>query len=379
MNRQRVLAIARKELVQIRRDPRSLLIALLLPVIQMLLFGYGAALDAKHLAVYAFDRDGSQQSQALLERFRASAYFDLVRTVDDYGALTRAVDAGECTLGVVVPPDYSRRLRDGGPVVVQAIVDASDDNTANLAVGYAEAVIGGVSRDVQLAWLRSSGLPDRAAAPPISVETRTWYNEELESRNFIIPGVIALVMTLAGALLSSLTIAREWERGTMEQLISTPVTAREILVGKLVPYFAIGLVDAALCVGVGIGWFAVPFRGTVATLFVATALFLVVVLGIGFMISVAIRNQVGASQIAILVTLLPTNMLSGYAFPIDQMPAPIRAVSYVVWARYYVTILKAVFLKGSGLVSLAPSLLALVVYAGVVSVAATRAFQKTLD
>jgi ABC-2 type transport system permease protein len=379
MNRQRLLAIARKEFVQIRRDPRSLLIALLLPIIQMLLFGYGATLDAKHLAVCAFDRDGSQDSQALLERFRASPYFDVRRAVDEYGALVAAVDAGDCKLGLVVPPDYSRRLADGGPVIVQAIVDASDDNTANLAMGYAEAVVAGVSYEVQLEWLRRSGLPDRAAAPPISVEIRTWYNEELESRNFIVPGVMAMVMTLAGALLSSLTIAREWERGTMEQLVSTPVTPHEILVGKLLPYFVIGLVDAALCAAVGIGWFHVPFRGTALTLVVATALFLVVVLGIGFMISVAIPNQVGASQIAILVTLLPTNMLSGYAFPIDQMPAPIRLVSYLVWARYYVTILKSVFLKGGGLSTLMPSLLALVLYATVVGVLATRAFRKTLS
>ncbi|HVO26093.1 MAG TPA: ABC transporter permease, partial [Candidatus Margulisiibacteriota bacterium] len=181
-----------------------------------------------------------------------------------------------------------------------------------------------------------------------------------------------------GALLSSLTIAREWERGTMEQLVSTPVTAREIMIGKLIPYFVIGLIDAALCVGIGIGWFQVPFRGTLATLFVATALFLVVVLGIGFMISVAIPNQLGASVITILVTLLPTNMLSGFAFPIDQMPAPIRAVTYVVWARYYVTILKAVFLKGSGLRALAGPLFALIVFAVVVGTLATRAFRKTL-
>ena len=379
MKWRRVVAIGRKELIHIRRDPRSLLIALALPIMQMILLGYGATLDAKHLAVYAFDRDGSQDSQALLKRFQASPYFDLVRTVEDYADLTAAVDAGRAKLGLVVSPDFSRRLREGGTVTVQAIVDATDDNTANLAMGYAEAVVGGFSQDVQLDWLRRQGLPDRAAAPPISVETRTWYNEDLESRNFIVPGVVALVMALVGALLSSLTIAREWERGTMEQLVSTPVTAREIMIGKLVPYFLIGLVDAALCVGFGIGWFGVPFRGTVGTLAVATALYLVVVLGIGFVISVAIPNQLGASSIAILVTLLPTNMLSGFAFPIDQMPAPIRAVSYVVWARYYLTILKAVFLKGSGLGALTGPLVAMLVYATVIGTVATRAFRKTLD
>jgi ABC-2 type transport system permease protein len=379
VNSLRVVAVARKEFIHVRRDPRNLAIALLLPIMQMILLGYGATLDAKHLAVYAFDRDGSQDSQGLLKRFQASPYFDLVRTVEGYGDLTAAVDSGRAKLGLVVPPDFSRRVRQGGVLTVQGIVDATDDNTANLAMGYTEAVIGGFSQDVQLDWLRRQGLPDRAAAPSISVEARTWYNEELESRNFIIPGVVALVMALVGALLSSLTVAREWERGTMEQLVSTPVTAREIMLGKLLPYFVIGLVDAALCVSLGVGWFGVPFRGTVGTLLVATSLYLIVVLGIGFVISVAIPNQLGASQIAILVTLLPTNMLSGFAFPIDQMPAPIRAVSYVVWARYYVTILKAVFLKGSGLTALAGPLLAMAVYAVIVGAVAMRAFRKTLD
>jgi len=378
MNLTRVGAISRKEFLQVRRDPRSLLIALFMPIMLLGLLGYGVRLDAKHVPVYVFDRDGSQDSQALLKRFQASEYFDIARVVDDYAAITEAVDAGRCKLALVVPPDFGRRLRDGGRVSVQAIVDATDDNTANLAIGYATAVVSGFSQDVQLEWMRRHGLPDRSAAPPLSIEFRTWYNEELESRNFIIPGVVALVITLVGALLSSLTIAREWERGTMEQLVSTPVTAREIMVGKLIPYFGILLVDAAICVAVGIAWFAVPFRGTVGTLFVATALFLTVVLGIGFMISVAIPNQLGASSIAILVTLLPTNLLSGFAFPIDQMPAPIRALTYLVWSRYYVTILKALFLKGSGLRDLAEPLLALVVYAAVVGACATRVFRKTL-
>ena len=378
MNLGRVAAITRKEFLQVRRDPRSLLIALFMPIMLLGLLGYGVRLDAKHVPLYVFDRDGSQDSQALLKRFQASEYFDLARVVTNYGEITAAIDAGRCKLALVVPPDFARRLRDGGGVAVQAIVDATDDNTPNLAIGYATTVVGGFSQDVQLDWMRRQGLPDRTATPPLSIEFRTWYNEELESRNFIIPGVVALVMTLVGALLSSLTIAREWERGTMEQLVSTPVTAREIMIGKLIPYFLIGLIDAALCAAVGIGWFEVPFRGTLATLFVATALFLTVVLGIGFMISVAIPNQLGASVIAILVTLLPMNMLSGFAFPIDQMPAAIRAVTYVVWGRYYVTILKAVFLKGSGLRALAGPLFALVIYAAVVGTFATRAFRKTL-
>jgi ABC-2 type transport system permease protein len=186
-------------------------------------------------------------------------------------------------------------------------------------------------------------------------------------------------MALIGALLSSLTIAREWERGTMEQLISTPVTASEIMLGKLLPYFVIGLFDAALCVTIAVFWFEVPFRGTLAALFFTSTLFLAVVLGVGYIISVLTRSQLGASQLALLVTLLPTTLLGGFAFPIDQMPTAVRVITYLVYGRYYVSILKAIFLKGAGIATLAPSVLALAIYAAVIAVLATRAFRKTLD
>jgi ABC-2 type transport system permease protein len=379
MNTNRLIAMARKEMIQIRRDSRSLLIALLMPVMQMALLGYGVSLDAKHIPVYVFDQEGSQDSQALLKRFQSSPYFDLVTTVDNYHELARAVDSDRCKLGIVIPFDFSKRLRDSGGGDVQVIVDGTDDNTANLATGYARAVIGGFSSDYQARWFNSQGLPAGGGGPPISVEPRVWFNEDLDSHNFIIPGIVALVMALVGALLTSLTVSREWERGTMEQLISTPVTPQEVMLGKLIPYFIIGMVDAGLCVAIAVWWFAVPFRGTIVSLLVTTALFLVVVLGVGFMISVAIKSQLGASQIALLVTLLPTSMLSGYAFPIDQMPAVVRAVTYLVYGRYYVTILKAIFLKGVGVRTLAGPMLALLIYAMAVGALATRAFHKTLD
>lgn len=378
MTARRTLAIARKELIQVRRDPRSLLIAVFMPLLLMALLGYGARLDARRLPVWVLDRDGTPESQALLHRFRASPYFDLARIVDREAALVAGLDAGHARLGLVVPAEFARRLRSGAPVTVQALVDASDDNAANLAIGYAEAVIERAEAEVQLEWIRRRGLPARALAPPLSIEARTWYNEELDSRHFIIPGVVALALALVGALLASLAVAREWERGTMEQLVSTPVTAAEILLGKLLPYFAIGMADAALCVVVAVEWFDVPFRGAVATLTVATALFLLVTLLVALLISVSIRSQVGASQIAILATLLPFNMLSGFAFPIDQMPAPIRAVTYAVWGRYYVTAIKAVLLKGSTLADLLAPLGALALYAAAVGVLAARRFRKSL-
>ena len=247
-----------------------------------------------------------------------------------------------------------------------------------LAMGYAQAVVSGFQGDVALRWDEQHA---PAARPPggVAVQSRVWFNEDLESRNFIIPGAVALIMALIGAQLTSLTIAREWERGTMELLVSTPVTPMELMFGKLSPYFAIGLLDAAFCLAIAALWFEVPFRGTILTLFVATSLFLLVVLGIGYLISVGIRSQIGASQIALLVTMLPTTMLSGMSFPIDQMPTAIQGLTYVIFARYYVTILKAVFLKGSGLLDLAAPLLALGLWACVIAAFAARAFRKTID
>ena len=188
-----------------------------------------------------YDRDGSQQSQDLLKRFQASKYFDVVRVVSNYSELTQALDDGDAKMGIVVPWDFSQKLGQGGPVQVQALVDATDDNTANVLIGYAQGVVQSYSSEIQIDWLRQRGLSVQPA--PISVDTRTWYNEDLESSAFIIPGVLALVMSVIGAFLTSLTIAREWERGTMEQLISTPVSAAEIMLGKLLPYFVLGMAD----------------------------------------------------------------------------------------------------------------------------------------
>ena len=209
----RFLAVARKEFIQILRDARSLFIVVIMPVTLMLLFGYGVSLDLKGLPIYVYDRDGSRQSQDLLKHFQASEYFNVVRVVSNYPALTRGLDDGSARMGIVVPWDFSQRLHDGGPAQVQALVDGTDDNSANVLIGYAQAIVQVYSSDIQLDWLRNRG--QLAQPAPVSVETRTWYNEDLESSAFIVPGVLALVMSVIGAFLTSLTIAREWERGTM--------------------------------------------------------------------------------------------------------------------------------------------------------------------
>lgn len=377
MSLTRILAMARKEVIQILRDSRSLIIVVLMPATLMLLFGYGVNLDLKHLPVYVYDRDSSQQSQDLLKRFQSTDYFQIAAVVDNYPALTRALDDGSAIVGIVIPWDFSERLRGGGPVQVQVLLDASDDNTANVAMGYAQAIIQGYSSQVQFDFLRRRGQPAQAAS--VGIETRTWYNENLESRAFIIPGVLALVMSVIGAFLTSLTIAREWERGSMEQLISTPVSAMEIMLGKLGPYFLIGMVDVLICAFFAIYWFRVPFLGSYATLLITSSIFLVAVLAQGFLISVLAKNQFAACQIALLSTFLPAFLLSGFLFPIEQMPLVIRWLSAVFPARYYVSALKKIFLKGTSTAMLSSDLVPLVMFALILALLATRAFHKRLE
>ena len=377
MSLTRLLAVAKKEVIQILRDSRSLLIVVIMPVTLMLLFGYGVNLDLKGMPVYVYDRDGSQQSQDLLKRFQSSEYFTVARVVDGYPAITRALDDGHAKMGIVIPWDFSQRLREGGQVQVQALVDGTDDNSANVLIGYTQAVVQGYSAEMQLNWLRQRG--ESLQPVPVSVETRTWYNEDLESSAFIIPGVLALVMSVIGAFLTSLTIAREWERGTMEQLISTPVTAMEIMLGKLTPYFVLGMFDVTLCALIAIYWFHVPFRGSAITLAVSSALFMVVVLSLGFFISVLAKSQFAASQIALLATFLPAFLLSGFLFSIDQMPVVLQWITRILPARYYVSVLKQIYLKGTPTALLYADLIPLAVFALLLALLATRSFHKRLE
>jgi ABC-2 type transport system permease protein len=377
MSLTRLLAVARKEVVQILRDARSLIIVVIMPGILVLLFGYGVNLDLKGLPVYVFDQDGSQQSQDLLKHFQASEYFHIARVVSGYPQLTRALDDGSAKMGIVIPWDFSERLRDGRPAQVQALVDGSDDNTANVLIGYSQAVVQGYSAQIEIDWLRERGLQIQPAA--MSVETRTWYNEDLESSAFIIPGVLALVMSVIGAFLTSLTIAREWERGTMEQLISTPVSAMEIMLGKLAPYFVLGMFDTIISALIAIYWFHVPFRGSWITLMVASAMFMVVVLSLGFFISVLAKSQFAASQIALLITFLPAFLLSGFLFSIEQMPIALQWITRILPARYYVSVLKKIFLKGTPASMLYADLVPLAVFAFVLALLATHSFHKRLE
>ena len=377
MNLNRLFAMAGKEIIQIKRDARSIAIVVAMPLIMMLAFGYGVSFDTRHIPVYIYDMEGSQQSQDFLKRFHSSHYFRVVRTVGDYKELVTAIDSGRCQIGIVVPNDFSRKLNSGETVSVQALVDGTDSNSANLGMSYSQAVVQSYTRQIQMEWQQRQG--HRKAQPPISIDSRTWFNENLESMATIVPGVVALVMAVVGTFLTSLTIAREWERGTMEQLISTPVTPLEIMLGKLTPYMAIGLFDTCVCAAMGVWWFGVAFRGYVWVFILSSVLFLTVVLSMGYFFSVVAKTQLAASQISLIATFLPAFLLSGFMYPIDQMPAFIQVITHVIPARYYMAILRNVFLKGTSIMSMWRDLLGLALFALILSFAATRVFKKRLE
>lgn len=376
MNLNRLLAMAKKEIIQIKRDGRSIGIVIAMPLIMMFAFGYGVSFDTRHIPVYLYDREGSQRSRDFLKRFQSSEYFDVVATVDNYPALVQAIDSGRCQIGIVVPSDFSEKLNSGIAVNVQALVDGTDSNSANLGMSYSQAVVQGYSQQLRLEWLRRRG--QLRAEPPLSVDSRTWYNENLESMATIVPGVVAMVMAVVGTFLTSLTVAREWERGTMEQLISTPVTPLEIMLGKLLPYVAIGLFDTSICAALGVWWFEVPFRGHVGVFFLSSTLFMTVVLSLGYFFSVIAKTQLAASQISLVATFLPAFLLSGFIYPIDQMPAVVQLITHIVPARYYMAILRNVFLKGTGIALMWQDFCGLALFATVLTVVATRVFRKRL-
>ncbi len=376
MNLRRVSAVARKEFLHVVRDPWSLGMGIAIPMLLLLMFGYALTLDVDDVPLIVWDQDQTQASRDLTSRFSGSRYFSLREAVRDYGDLVEAIDTRRAMVALVIPSDFAARIRTGRDAPVQLIVDGSDANTATLAISYAEAVVQGYSQEMQIRQMQKSGRPELRI--PLEVRPRVWFNPELESKNYIIPGLIAVIMMVIAALLTSLTVAREWERGTMEQLISTPVKGHELILGKLVPYFAIGMVDVAVAVLMGEFLFDVALRGNVALLFAMAAVFLTGALGMGMLISIVMKNQLLASQFAMVTTFLPAFLLSGFMFAIANMPAPIQAITHIVPARYFVALLKGIYLKGVGLEILAGEAILLAVFGMIVLLLANVKFKKKL-
>jgi ABC-2 type transport system permease protein len=377
MKFQRIKAVANKEFLHVFRDPRSLLLGLALPMLLLFMFGYALTLDVDRVPVMVWDQSNTPASRNFVSRFTGSRYFALAGSTDNYREIEQAIDARRALIALVIPPDFARGLAAGKAVRVQAIIDGSDSNTATIALGYAEFIV--ADYDAQLAvydFKRQNGTTIR---PLLEVEPRVWFNADMLSRNSIVPGLIAVIMMVIAALLTSLTVAREWETGTMEQLISTPLTGPELILGKLVPYFCIGIFDLILSLLVGRYVFQVPFRGERPLLLVMSILFLVVALSLGMLISITVKSQFVSSQIAMVATLLPAFLLSGFIFPIENMPVVLQVITHVIPARYFVTILRGIYLKGVGLPVLWGEALFLAMFGGAVMTVAMRKFRKKIN
>jgi ABC-2 type transport system permease protein len=376
MNLRRLKAVARKEFLHVLRDPRSLMMGIGIPLLLLFLFGYALTLDVDRVPLVVWDQSQSVESRELVSRFTGSRYFALVSRTDNYRQIEAAIDERKALIALVIPPDFARRLSLGRTATVQAIVDGSDPNTATIALGYAEATTATFSRDVGLKRILRSGLSLRV--PSLELKPRVWFNSDMESRNFIFPGLIAVVMMIMAGILTSLCMAREWETGTMEQLMATPLSGPELIIGKLAPYFCIGMLDLFLSILVGEFVFQVPLRGSLWLLTPLALLFLFGALSVGMLISIIARNQHLASQLAIIATVLPAFLLSGFIFPIENMPLPIRAVTHLMTARYFVFILRGIYLKDVGMAVLWPEVLFLAVFGGIVMTVAIKKFKKKI-
>jgi ABC-2 type transport system permease protein len=360
MNFQRPMAMLRKELLHIVRDPRSLALALAMPVLLLLLFSYGLSLDVDRIPTYILDHDSSADSRSLIAQFAGSRYFEVLGYAANYDEIEKSIGQNECLLAVVIPKDFARDLAARRPQPVQLLLDGTDSNTASIARGYSESVV--------TAWASSR----MKVKPRVEARVRVWYNSTLESRNFIVPGLISVILMIISALLTSLTVAREWETGTLEQLLSTPLRSRELVIGKLGAFFILGVADALIALTVGVWVFDVPFRGSLLFLGVSTAVFLVGAFSWGLFLSSMADTQLQAFQMGMLSSFLPAFLLSGFIYAIENMPIPIQVATYLFPSRYFIAILKATFLKGLGFAELWPQLIALVIYALVVSTLAMK-------
>lgn len=365
----RLLALVRKESLQALRDPSTLLIAFVLPVVLLFLFAYAVSLDVRKVRIGVVQESTSASAQSLAAAFAATRYLDVTFAHDRRDVADKLV-SGALRGFVVIPQDFERRLdAAGGVAAVQTIADGSQPNTANFVANYTQGVV--------QTWRAGQAV----AAPPaaVNLEPRYWFNPELESRRALVPGAIAIVMTIIGTMLTAMVVAREWERGTMEAMLSTPASVVEILIGKLLPYFVLGMLSTLGSAALAIFLFGVPLHGSLFALLLLSAVFMVPALGQGLLISSLARNQFLAAQIALFTGFLPAFMLSGFLFEIDAMPAPIRIITLIVPARHFVTSLKTVFLAGDIWAVFLPHLLAMAAIGALFFLIARRATRKNLQ
>jgi len=366
MNLRKIGAITRKEFYHLIRDYRSLYLAFAIPLILILLFGYALSLDVENVQTVIVDYDGTKQSRDLVRRLDASPYFQVVAHLKNSGEAADWLDHGWTTLALVIPPDWTRNIQADREAPLQVLIDGSDPNFANISAGYITAFLERENTRYLHNFLNRQGMEQMK--PPLEGRIRIWFNEDLESRNFIVPGIIAVIIMIVGAMLTSLVIAREYENGTMETIKSLPISAGEFIIGKAIPYFFITLADVLIAVLMGQVLFGIVMKANFWLMITASSLYLAVAITLGLLISSATKSQLVANQVSPLVTFLPSMLLSDFVFPVLNMPPVIQTITYIVPAKYFIDILKGIYMKNLDITYLWPNFAVLFVMAAILAV-----------
>lgn len=373
---QRIAAIADKEWIHIRRDLRSLLLSLLVPTVLVLLFGYALSVDVHSIQMGILDQDNSSVSRQYIEAFSHNEYLIPAIRTRSVNQIDSLLEKRDVSVVLVIPPGFGKKYKVGKQVQVQLLLDGSDSTSAIITLGYMKAITLSFQQHMTVKGLKKVGI--QTIGMPVEVSPRVWYNSELKSKNFIIPGLIALILSIISALITSLTISREWERGTMESLITTPLRSHEIILGKLFPYLIIGMFNVIAAISIGYFVFDVPFRGSILLLCIVSFIFLTGTSGLGVLISATTRVQVLSIQFAMVITYMPTLILSDFIFPVKNMPVFIQGISHVIPAKYLIYILKAIALKGLGFSYIITQLLFLSLFSTLIIILAIRKFKIEL-
>lgn len=372
----RLSSIIRKEFIQILRDPRTLMLIIVMPILQLFLLGYAATTDVKNISLAVWDQSQTSQSRALLEAFRSADYFTVSYAVGSQDEYRTLIERGEARAALIIPPDYDQRLAEGD-AQVSIVLDGSDATVGGTALSAARLIGQAYATNV---LMRQAELSGRAISltPPVDVRTEVWYNPDLISAYFNIPGVIGMILSFITALLTATAVVRERERGTIEQLIVTPIRSWELVTGKVLPYVILAFVDVIEVLIIGHFWFGVPVRGDLSLVLILSGLFALSSLGIGLFAS-TIANTQQEAVLTVMMTILPSIFLSGFFFPIDAMPKFLQIISYAIPLRYYLVIIRSLLLKGVGISALTSEIVALAIFAVVITGAAAARFRKRLD
>ncbi len=375
-----ILHIIKKEFLQLKRDPRLFAIVFMAPVLQLILLGYAATLDVNNINTVIYDQDKTVTSRDLIEKFERSGYFTIKKYVDSYTELTDLINKGEVLWALVIPDDFEKKLNRNEQVDIQAIFDGSDGNKTSIAFGYASGIVSNYSQNILLKNSDKTGLSSsRSLSGIVTPELRVWYNPDLKTRNFMVPGIMGLLLTVITTVLMAMGIVKEREIGTLEQLIVTPIKPYQLIIGKIIPFVILGFFDVLLVMSVMVFWFGIPVRGDFLYLMFASLIYVLSSLGLGLFVSTISKTQQQAMMVAMFGILMPMNFLSGFAFPIENMPGWIQPVTYLIPLRYYITILRSVVLKGDGLMQLLPETLALLGIGIFILTLSSLRFRKRLE